>query len=33
MSTPRKFPKPWRVVNIEGGYVVVDANDFRLAYV
>ena len=33
MSATRKFPKPWRVVKIEGGFVVVDANSFRLAYV
>jgi hypothetical protein len=33
MSTPRKFPKPWHVVKIKGGFVVVDANGFRLAYV
>ena len=33
MSPARKFPKPWRVVEIEGGFVVVDANGFRLAYV
>jgi hypothetical protein len=28
-----KFPPPWHVVKIEGGFIVNDANGFRLAYV
>jgi hypothetical protein len=33
MSSVRKFPTPWRVEAIAGGFVIVDANGFRLAYV
>ncbi len=33
MSAARKFPPPWHVVKIQGGFAVVDANGFRLAYV
>jgi hypothetical protein len=29
----RRFPAPWRVDKIPGGYVVRDANDFAVAYV
>jgi hypothetical protein len=29
----RRFPAPWRVDRIEGGFVVKDANGFRLAYI
>ena len=28
MSAARKFPKPWRVEAIAGGFVIVDANAF-----
>jgi hypothetical protein len=30
---PRRFPAPWRVEKILGGYVVRDASDQTLAYV
>jgi hypothetical protein len=30
---PRRFPAPWRVDKIPGGYVVRDANGQALAYV
>jgi hypothetical protein len=30
---PRRLPAPWKVVEIAGGYVVVDAGGRRLAYV
>jgi hypothetical protein len=30
---PRRFPAPWRVERIPGGYIVCDANDQNLAYV
>jgi hypothetical protein len=29
----RRFPAPWRVERIDGGFMVTDANGFRLAYV
>jgi hypothetical protein len=29
----RRFPAPWKAEQIEGGYRIVDANGFRLAYV
>lgn len=29
----RRFPAPWRVDRIEGGYVVRDASGFTLSYV
>ena len=29
----RRFPAPWRVERIEGGFVVRDANGFRISYV
>jgi hypothetical protein len=29
----RRFPPPWRVEQIPGGYVVKDANGQQLAYV
>ena len=33
MSAARKFPPPWRVEAITGGFVIVNASGFRLAYV
>jgi hypothetical protein len=30
---PRRFPPPWKVERIEGGYKVLDANGQPLAYV
>ena len=30
---PRRLPAPWSVVEIPGGYAVVDAGGRRLAYV
>jgi hypothetical protein len=30
---PRRFPPPWRVDNIPGGYVVRDANGQALTYI
>jgi hypothetical protein len=32
MADQRRFPPPWRVDNIPGGYVVRDANGQALAY-
>lgn len=32
MPAPRRFPKPWKVVENEESFVVKDANDFPLAY-
>lgn len=29
----RRFPAPWRVETIEGGFVVKDASGFTLSYV
>jgi len=29
----RRFPAPWRVESIEGGFKVIDANGQALAYV
>lgn len=29
----RRFPAPWRVERIEGGFVVRDASGFALSYV
>lgn len=29
----RRFPAPWRVMPIPGGYVVEDGNGVRVAYV
>jgi hypothetical protein len=31
-EAPRRFPEPWRVDQIPGGYVVRDANRQALAY-
>jgi hypothetical protein len=31
-EAPRRFPPPWRVDQIPGGYVVRDANGQALAY-
>jgi hypothetical protein len=33
VEPPRRFPPPWRVDKIPGGYVVRDANGQALAYV
>jgi len=33
MTTPRRFPPPWTVEQIPGGYKVLDANGQALAYV
>lgn len=30
---PRRFPKPWTVVEMDACFVVKDANGFPLAYV
>jgi len=32
-DSPRRFPTPWHVSRIPGGYVVRDANGRALAYV
>jgi hypothetical protein len=29
MAAQRRFPPPWRVVELPGGYAVEDANDGR----
>ena len=31
--TTRRFPPPWRVEQVPGGFKVVDANEQALAYV
>ena len=31
--TTRRFPAPWRVEKMPGGYVVRDSNDQAIAYV
>jgi hypothetical protein len=31
--TPRRFPPPWQVEQIPGGFKVLDANGQALAYV
>lgn len=31
--TNRRFPAPWRAERVEGGFVVLDANGFRISYV
>ena len=33
MSPPRRFPPPWRVIELTECFRVVDANDQPLAYV
>ena len=33
MTSPRRFPPPWSVVSIPGGWRVDDADGTRLAYV
>jgi hypothetical protein len=33
MTSPRRFPAPWQVEQIPGGYKVLDANDQALVYV
>jgi hypothetical protein len=33
MNQPRRFPPPWTVVQIEGGFSVTDSNGIVLAYV
>jgi hypothetical protein len=33
MTSPRRFPPPWQVEQIPGGYKVLDANGQALAYV
>ena len=33
MTSPRRFPPPWRVEQIPGGFKVVDANGQSLVYV
>ncbi len=33
MTTPRRFPPPWQVEQIPGGFKVLDANGQALAYV
>ena len=33
MTTPRRFPPPWTVEQIPGGYKVVDASGQALVYV
>jgi hypothetical protein len=33
MTSPRRFPAPWQVEEIPGGYKVLDANGQALAYV
>ena len=32
-KTTRRFPVPWKVAEIEGGFRVVDANGIAVAYV
>jgi hypothetical protein len=29
----RRFPAPWQVERIEGGFMVKDTNGFRLSYI
>ena len=31
-SPPRRFPPPWRVVEVAEAYSLVDANGFTLSY-
>jgi hypothetical protein len=33
MTSPRRFPAPWQVEQIPGGYKVLDASGQALAYV
>jgi len=33
MTSPRRFPAPWTVKQIPGGYKVLDANGQALVYV
>ena len=33
MTSPRRFPPPWQVEQIPGGYKVVDSTGQSLAYV
>ena len=33
MTSPRRFPAPWQVEQIPGGFKVVDANGQSLVYV
>ena len=33
MTEPRRFPTPWKVEKIPGGFIVKDANGVSLAYV
>jgi hypothetical protein len=33
MTTPRRFPPPWQVEQIPGGYKVLDASGQALVYV
>jgi hypothetical protein len=33
MTSPRRFPPPWQVEQIPGGYKVLDASGQALAYV
>jgi len=32
MPAPRRFPKPWKVIENPGSFVVQDATDFPLVY-
>ena len=32
-STPRRFPPPWRVEELDACFVVIDSAEQRLAYV
>ena len=32
-GSKRRFPAPWQVQRIEGGFAVADSNGFRLAYI
>jgi hypothetical protein len=33
MTSPRRFPPPWQVEQIQGGFKVLDANGQALVYV
>jgi hypothetical protein len=33
MTTPRRFPPPWQVEQIPGGFKVLDASGQALAYI
>ena len=32
MTKPRRFPPPWRIVEMPGGYAVEDANGQRIGW-